>query len=608
MRLFLLFIVVFICSNLFSQGVFFDSESEWKYLDNGTDQGFAWQSLNFDDSSWETGSGHIGFGDGDEDTEIESGHICYYFRKKVMIDDITAFDTVYFSIVHDDGMVLYINESEAVRSDLMPQSGTINYNTSTTEYISTSSENNFWRYAVSADYFVEGENIIAISVHNQSTSSSDISFACKTSGHIEYEPDGPYVFYRNNEIIVKSLNANGYTEQTYTNPEDVTLTCYFPEYTDSFSLELMPELNIENSSFDVPNEFYAISDIEGNLEGFAMILKNSGIVDDNYNWNFGTGHLVLVGDMFDRGNNVTECLWLLYKLDYQSKAVGGKVHFVLGNHDIMNLIHDFRYVNQKYIDNASVMGESLESFYADNTEFGRWLRTKNIIEEIGNFTFVHAGVSMEVADLSLTYEEINNHGRYRMDNNCITYDCNIVNGGSDYGLYWYRGIAYEEETQEEVDEILELIDTEKMIIGHTVMNNISLLYNNSVIAIDLDHEENVESGFMHALYYENGCFYDFYTDGNNSTTLLECTNTGVDKAYTDNSIKMYPNPALDKIYVECASSNQTIKIVDSTGKILRQQDVNECGTHCFNLNFEPGIYFLHIQNKNGVEKRKIILR
>src|ERR1051325_588055 len=48
-------------------------KSTWKYLDNGTDQGSAWQSLLFDDSSWKSGPAELGYGDGDEGTVVSYG-------------------------------------------------------------------------------------------------------------------------------------------------------------------------------------------------------------------------------------------------------------------------------------------------------------------------------------------------------------------------------------------------------------------------------------------------------------------------------------------------------------------------------------------------------
>lgn len=54
--------------------------ADWHYLDDGSNQGTAWRETDFDDSGWDSGPAQLGFGDGDEDTVIASGHITYYFR------------------------------------------------------------------------------------------------------------------------------------------------------------------------------------------------------------------------------------------------------------------------------------------------------------------------------------------------------------------------------------------------------------------------------------------------------------------------------------------------------------------------------------------------
>ena len=86
---------------------------------------------------------------------------------------------------------------------------------------------------------------------------------------------------------------------------------------------------------------FVLSDIEGEFAAFKSLMQGNGIMDQNYKWTFGDGHLVICGDLFDRGNRVTEYLWLLYKLEDEAKAQGGYVHVILGNHDIMNLKRRF---------------------------------------------------------------------------------------------------------------------------------------------------------------------------------------------------------------------------------------------------------------------------
>ena len=96
---------------------------------------------------------------------------------------------------------------------------------------------------------------------------------------------------------------------------------------------------------------------------------------------------VTVGDFFDRGLFVTQTLWLIYSLEEQAEKAGGKVHFVLGNHDLMNLSYDYRYRRKKYFENAELISMFPEDLYAHNTELGMWLNTKNIVEKIGDYIF-----------------------------------------------------------------------------------------------------------------------------------------------------------------------------------------------------------------------------
>ena len=89
-----------------------------------------------------------------------------------------------------------------------------------------------------------------------------------------------------------------------------------------------------------------------------------------------------MGDFFDRGLFVTQTLWLIYSLEEQAEKAGGKVHFVLGNHDLMNMNKDLRYVRKKYFENAKLMNEEptfLLSQYG--TELGKWLNTKKHCRE-----------------------------------------------------------------------------------------------------------------------------------------------------------------------------------------------------------------------------------
>ena len=622
MRRIICVLVLFLSSAvLYSQTLFFNSGSEWKYLDNGSNQGENWRLLSFDDSTWLIGDGHFGFGDGDENTLLQSGHICYYFRKKVVIEDVSELSDIRFHIVHDDGMVLYINGVEVVRSPLMPQSGEINYLTPTTTYIPTSSENNFWEYQVPSSFFVNGENIIAISVHNQSVSSSDLSFDCYVRSGVEYKTDGPYVFYRNNEIVVKQILQTGVNVESYSLQDSVVLECHLPSDFGSFSFGLRRNFQTELSEYEKPSKFLALSDIEGEIEAFVMLLRNSGVMNENYEWTYGDGALIFVGDMFDRGEYVTECLWLLYKLENEAKQQGGMVRFILGNHDVMNLIGDFRYVNQKYIDNVVLMNESLMSIYAGNTELGRWLRSKNAIEKAGDYLFVHAGISPAVRNLSLSLDSINYWVRYRLDNNCTTNSCNVVNGGTTVGgVYWYRGMAREELSQNEINWILDFYGVSKVFLGHTVFPQITSLYENRVVAIDVKHETNFLNGFMEACKYQNSCLYRYVTSAQNDSysLIMPCSETKIEESIlkkVDCEIGIFPNPVSDKFELKIEkcdflfSSSVKLRLYDSKNRLVKMYDseFQESILAVEVVGLKAGVYFLQIDFFDFSYFKKLII-
>ncbi|AOM79508.1 metallophosphoesterase [Pedobacter steynii] len=493
-----------------------NSGSSWKYLSNGSNQGTAWQSPAFDDASWNTGSGQFGFGDGDEATVLQSGFITYYFRKHINIADRSALtDSVVLSMIHDDAAVVYINGSEVLRTSLLPQTGTITYTTGTSTYIPTAQENNFFNYKIASSRFNTGDNVIAIEVHNQNATSSDVSFDCsiKNATTAVADPDGPYVFYRNNQYVVKSIDReSGYTTQTYATRDQVSLNIELPGG-DSFAVNLKPQLISREpaESATLPTKYFATSDIEGGIDGFIMLLKKANIIDNNYNWTYGSGHLYIMGDVFDRGAYVTQCLWLIYKLEQEAATAGGKVHFILGNHDIMNMIGDYRYVNAKYITNAQTMGENYSALYDANTELGKWLRSKNILEKSGTTLFLHAGISPDVAALNQTVTQLNAHLISKINQTCTSSDCKTATSGS-VGLYWYRGMAQQALTQTQVDNILTKFGADRTYIGHTILNNeITLLYQNKILEIDLQHTNNYQNGYMEGVYYNNGCYFKFHT-------------------------------------------------------------------------------------------------
>ena len=91
----------------------------------------------------------------------------------------------------------------------------------------------------------------------------------------------------------------------------------------------------------------AIGDVHGSYDKFVALLSGTGLVDESSSWTGGTSHLVLVGDLVDRGQDDRKVMDLVMRLQPEAKAAGGEVHALLGNHDLMVLMRDLRYVDKK---------------------------------------------------------------------------------------------------------------------------------------------------------------------------------------------------------------------------------------------------------------------
>jgi hypothetical protein len=155
--------------------------SAWKYFDRGGDLGTAWRGLTYDDSAWASGGGPLGYGETYVATTLSYGPdpaqkpITTYFRRKFTLEDLSTIhiDNLHAELMYDDGLVVYLNGQEIHRSS-MP-AGTIGAST-----LAASHEaNNVYEvfdWTAAKPYLRSGENMLAVEVHQQAPSSSDLVF------------------------------------------------------------------------------------------------------------------------------------------------------------------------------------------------------------------------------------------------------------------------------------------------------------------------------------------------------------------------------------------------------------------------------------------------
>jgi hypothetical protein len=152
--------------------------ANWRYLDDGSDQGTNWYQVSFDDAAWTNGVAQLGYGDGDEQTVIGFGSstnkfITSYFRHRFTVADASRQGNLVCRVLRDDGVAIYLNGVEVIRNNLIEQAA---FNTRASSAIDVVSEDNFFYYAIKPELLKNGENVIAAEVHQVLPTSSDLSF------------------------------------------------------------------------------------------------------------------------------------------------------------------------------------------------------------------------------------------------------------------------------------------------------------------------------------------------------------------------------------------------------------------------------------------------
>ena len=154
--------------------------ADWKYNDSGANLQTAWRAAGYNDASWPSGFAQLGYGDGGESTVLSYGgnssnrYVTYYFRRSFTVADPAAIVGLTLRFVRDDGCVIYLNGVEVLRSN-MP-SGTVTYTTLASTAIGGTDESAWQQAPLDPSLLVAGTNVIAVEIHQQSVSSSDISF------------------------------------------------------------------------------------------------------------------------------------------------------------------------------------------------------------------------------------------------------------------------------------------------------------------------------------------------------------------------------------------------------------------------------------------------
>jgi Calcineurin-like phosphoesterase len=153
--------------------------AEWRYRDGGADPGPGWFGPGFDDAGWSRGGAPLGYGNGDEATELDGGprgrhYLTAWFRRSFEVADPASVEALDLWLARDDGAVIYLNGTEIARSN-MP-GGPVDPNTPALEALGGRAESTFVRISVCPARLRAGENLLAAEVHQATPTSSDLRF------------------------------------------------------------------------------------------------------------------------------------------------------------------------------------------------------------------------------------------------------------------------------------------------------------------------------------------------------------------------------------------------------------------------------------------------
>ncbi len=243
------------------------SGANWRYRDDGSDQGTPWYAPGFNDNPWNSGPAQLGYGDGDEATAIEYGgdplnkYTTTYFRRSFNVSNPTQFTGMKLRLLCDDGAIVYLNGQEIVR-DNMPL-GNVDYQTFASSFAAPPAENEFAEYYFDPALLIDGPNVLAVEVHQASLGSSDVSFDLELIGN-----DGPAL---QSSTVVKARALNGVWSA-------MTEADFFVGNAAGIGNLVLSEINY-NPYDPTPEEFAAGFDENNDFE-FIELVNTAGVTID----------------------------------------------------------------------------------------------------------------------------------------------------------------------------------------------------------------------------------------------------------------------------------------------------------------------------------------
>jgi hypothetical protein len=321
------------------------------------------------------------------------------------------------------------------------------------------------------------------------------------------EPDSGFLTVRAAADLVSLATPSGHVHAaTLKRPADGPLILSFGAAgsgEDRHTTTIWPTPERSPARFEAVDSLFVVGDVHGEYETLTAVLRNAGLIDRDGQWSGGRSHLVFLGDLFDRGEEVTRTLWFIYGLERQAEAVGGRVHVVLGNHEIMVLTNDLRYVAAKELYIAQAHETTYpELFDVRRSVLGKWLASKSAVVRIGRALLAHGGVATDYASYRLeafddsldTFmsDELFYRWGHPADSMLSPIPMDSVAADRRIGfffdansVFWYRDYVLTDTLQAALQQVLAKYDSDVHIVAHTPVTDIGYRYGGALLAVDL---------------------------------------------------------------------------------------------------------------------------
>lgn len=232
----------------------------------------------------------------------------------------------------------------------------------------------------------------------------------------------------------------------------------------------------------------AIGDVHGDLAATRTALRIAGAIDDKDRWIGGKLVLVQTGDELDRGDDEQAIVDLFDRLAAEARAAGGAVYALNGNHEVMNVQLDFRYVTEggfkdfedaPGVDIAALRHTSVPprarariAAFLPGGPYARKLAERDVIITVGDTVFVHGGLLPSHVRYGVA--RINREVRAWMEGKTTSPPAVIAAEDSPVWARLYSSDPPPEPGSsacEALDQVLAAMEAKRMVVGHTIQRN-----------------------------------------------------------------------------------------------------------------------------------------